>query len=290
MIITKLQGGIGNQMFQYAIARKLALMHNTSVWLNTMFYEDRSGRKFGLQSLNVNAKIAGNDQLFLFGMDGGAFDISWSYKALRKLIHPVVIKEQILNYDINVINNSKKYTSLIGYWQAEKYFLDIRDELLEDFKVKELPAALNAKWATQINSVNAVSIHIRRGDYVKDKATNVMHGFCGLQYYVDAIEIIKNKIENPVFFVFSDDMEWAKNNLKSSLPVFFVENNPVEQAHEDMRLMSLCKHNIIANSTFSWWAAWLNNNTNKIVIAPKLWFADEKYKNEDLIPDKWLKL
>ncbi len=142
----------------------------------------------------------------------------------------------------------------------------------------------------QIESTNAVSLHIRRGDYVKVKETNDFHGVCSIAYYETAIELITNKINDPVFYIFSDDMDWVKKNFNIRQNHVFVDANDAATNYEDMRLMSLCKHNIIANSSFSWWGAWLNPSSSKTVIAPKKWMKDPSIETIDLIPGNWIRL
>ena len=144
--------------------------------------------------------------------------------------------------------------------------------------------------AEQISSSTPVSIHIRRGDYVNDSHTNSVHGTCGLDYYQNAMKLISGRVDKPTFFCFSDDIEWAKNKLHAQYPIIYVDHNGLDNASEDMRLMSQCKHNIIANSSFSWWGAWLNSNPDKIVIAPTKWFQKEDYDTRDLIPAGWIRL
>ncbi|MDD2505652.1 MAG: alpha-1,2-fucosyltransferase, partial [Bacilli bacterium] len=133
------------------------------------------------------------------------------------------------------------------------------------------------------------SLHVRRGDYVLNSTTNKVHGTCGINYYNKAIDIVTKENPEAVFFVFSDDCDWARNNLKINHEKYFIDFNGKENCHEDIRLMSLCKHNIIANSSFSWWGAWLNNNKNKIVVAPKKWF-NVKINTKDLVPENWIKI
>ena len=146
----------------------------------------------------------------------------------------------------------------------------------------------NADIAEKISQVNAVSLHVRRGDYISDKK-NAFIGVCTLDYYKTAIEKIKTQVDNPVFFVYSDDINWVKNNLVIDKTAVFVNHNRGQESYNDMHLMSLCKHNIIANSSFSWWGAWLNTSPDKIVIAPKQWFANMQ-DTSDLLPDNWLKM
>ncbi len=148
----------------------------------------------------------------------------------------------------------------------------------------------NKDIGEMIQSFKSVSLHIRRGDYVSNKVTNQVHGVCDLNYYSHAISYIAERISNTHLFVFSDDPEWAKGNLKTEIPTFFVDNNRADKDYEDLKLMRQCKHNIIANSSFSWWGAWLNQNAGKIVIAPKKWFNDKSINTKDLIPEKWIRL
>ena len=136
----------------------------------------------------------------------------------------------------------------------------------------------------------SVCIHIRRGDYVEDIITNQFHGVCNLDYYYRSIEYIASKIKNPYFFVFSDDPLWVKQNLILKYPCDYIDQNFGKKDYEDMRVISKCKHNIIANSSFSWWGAWLNINPNKIVIAPKNWFKSKAINTKDLIPESWFKI
>jgi len=141
----------------------------------------------------------------------------------------------------------------------------------------------------EIGKTNSISIHIRRADYL-DKNTNEKHGCCSMDYYRQAINYMSKMVEKPTFFIFSDDIEFSKHALKSPFQVRFVDHNGPEKNYEDLILMSNCSHNIIANSTFSWWAAWLNRNPDKIVIAPSRWFTDSRLNSNNIIPDKWLKL
>jgi hypothetical protein len=174
-----------------------------------------------------------------------------------------------------------------GYWQTENYLIDIKDTILNDFQLK-LPLRNELKEiALKISDSNSVSIHIRRGDYAQDKKTNAHHGTCSLEYYQEAIKLITEKIQNPIFYIFSDDIEWVKENLKINYPKYHVEGN---KGFEDMELMKNCKHNIIANSSFSWWAAWLNTNKEKIIIAPKNWLNNPKFDTSDVVPNSWIKI
>jgi len=146
------------------------------------------------------------------------------------------------------------------------------------------------QFAQQILAKESISLHIRRGDYVSNVYTNSVHGTCSLDYYQQAVTLLESKLNNPHFFIFSDDLAWAKEHLSFIENVTFVELDVNIPDHDEMFLMSQCLHHIIANSSFSWWGAWLNKNLDKIVIAPKRWFIDETYNTSDLIPDAWIRL
>jgi Glycosyl transferase family 11 len=178
---------------------------------------------------------------------------------------------------------------LMGYWQSEQYFADIANIIREDFTFKLPMSQQNAELAKQINQVNAVSLHIRRGDYANNPETMATYGLCSLDYYKEAIRYIVERVNAPHFFIFSDDINWVKNNLKIDYPYQYVDHNHGTESYNDMRLMSLCKHHIIANSSFSWWGAWLNRNPEKLVVAPQKWFANE-LNVDDLFPRGWITL
>jgi len=177
-----------------------------------------------------------------------------------------------------------------GYWQSEKYFSDIRNTIFSDFSLKkELVSARFIKIAKKMKGSNSISIHVRRGDFVMVKKTNKAHGVCPLDYYEIAIKYISEKICNPEFFFFSDDIEWVKKNLSTGFKENHISGEGLSDA-EEMMLMSTCRHNIIANSTFSWWGAWLNSNPGKIVVSPSKFLLGSSTDNKDLIPENWHKL
>lgn len=183
---------------------------------------------------------------------------------------------------------------MIGYFQSEKYFIDYSQRIRQSFTFKNKPDELNSEMLNRIKETESISLHIRRGDYVSNLTANSEHGLCSIDYYKKAVEYIKSKTEsrgNRCFFLFSDDPIWVKENMMFlGDEMVVVDFNTGEKSYEDMRLMSMCKHNIIANSSFSWWAAWLNNNPDKIVIAPDKWFVVDYYDTCDLYPDNFIKI
>ena len=179
---------------------------------------------------------------------------------------------------------------LDGYWQTEMYFKSIRNELLDDFEIKSSPSGENSSMLDLICKSNSVSVHIRRGDYVNNAETFQKHGVSSMEYYNKAINYINKRVENTHFFIFSDDIEWVRQNFTIKHAIHFIGFNDASKNFEDLRLMKNCKHNIIANSSFSWWGAWLNENPNKIVIAPANWFNDISVNTNNLIPSDWVSI
>jgi len=176
-----------------------------------------------------------------------------------------------------------------GFWQNAKYFKNIEKEIREEFTLRKPLDEKFANISRQIENIPSVSIHIRRGDYVNDPKTKAVHNVCDLDYYNKAIDIIKTNVNNPTFFVFSDDIDWVSKNLEINSPTFWVSNLKSKD-YEELILMSKCKHNIIANSSFSWWGAWLNQNPDKIVIAPKQWLINKTADELDILPPRWIKI
>lgn len=179
---------------------------------------------------------------------------------------------------------------LSGYWQSEKYFFNISDTIRSDFTFCLPPSESNAALAVAISKhdIDSVSLHIRRGDYVHNPAVNAVHGSCSLVYYQDAMAHVAGCVKNPHFYVFSDDLDWVAGNFPMSYPYTLVGHNRGSSSYEDMRLMSMCRHHVIANSSFSWWGAWLNSKPGKIVVAPKCWFSNAN--PADVLPEGWVRL
>ena len=289
MIITKLIGGLGNQMFQYAAGRRAAYVNNTSLKLDIFGYEKQVGitpRKYALNIFNIQENLASESEISKLKKNNNLLQ-----KILKK-IYPVFInksyiKEKSHNFNSEILKISDN-SYLEDYWASEKYFKDIENIIRKEFTFKNKPDELNKAVIDKMTHCDSVSVHIRRGDYVNDKKTNQFHGICDLKYYYRSIDYFTNKINSPQFFVFSDDIKWAKQNLHLKFPCVYIDHNTGKKDYEDMRLMSECKHNIIANSSFSWWGAWLNQNPNKIVIAPKKWVNVEPNPHPNILPNAWI--
>ena len=202
-------------------------------------------------------------------------------------VNNILYEKNEFTLDTAVLNKKSLY--LDGYWQTYKYFENIREILLEEFSLKEELNLENRNILNKIKSRNSISLHIRRGDYITNSHTSNVHGACSIHYYMEAIEYINRRIDSPVYFIFSDDIQWVKENLEFNNEKVYVDINDGETAYCDLELMKNCQHNIIANSTFSWWGAWLNINKEKIVITPKKWM-NIKRDFSGLIPIGWIKI
>lgn len=292
MIVVRLCGGIGNQMFQYAAGRALSLRLGVELELDISWFDEVSGsasRQYGLDVFSIPAVcIEPRDMTHFAPGRNGSF-----LQRIRSRfgISGTRIEEPCFHYWAG-FERLEDNVLLVGYWQSERYFKHIRNLLLEDFAIKDPLAGKDLEFAKEIKATDSVSLHIRRGDYVTNAQTNSVHGTCSPAYYTQAIKQIVARVAAPHFFVFSDDPEWARQNIKDPHPMTYVTHNDASKNYGDLRLMSLCKHNIIANSTFSWWGAWLNRNPDKVVVAPERWFADEEKNRQtvDLIPGGWIRL
>ncbi len=290
MIITNIYGGLGNQMFQYALGRKLSILRNEKLKLDIGNFEKYDLRDYLLNNFYIKGKIIEKNKTKKYKIENHY--IKYIFKKLKKYninFRPSVYYEKKeFIYDENIYKSNAIYYE--GYWQSFKYFDDIRDVLLQDFRLRKSLNQQNQNILNKIKSSESVSLHIRRGDYVNNPHTNKVHGLCNLEYYKMAVNIINQRVNNPIFFIFSDDLEWVKENLRLFNKSIFVDINDIKTPYYDLELMRYCKHNIIANSTFSWWGAWLNQNINKIVIAPKIWLSSKEINLYDLIPKNWIKI
>ncbi len=273
MVVVNLIGGLGNQMFQYATARAIALERNQKLYINAKVFEKYTLHSYGLNHFNIKA-TAYNEPA------------KWIKKITNKLRLNSYYKETSFRYNSALFDNATKNLFLNGYFQSEIYFKKYRSIITNDFKIVSPLKPKTQSFLHNISQENSVSIHIRRGDFIEHE----VHNTSKEAYYKKAMDFIESKIDKPTYYLFSDDMNWVKSNFKTNYNTIYVDFNDAKTAYEDLILMSHCKHNIIANSSFSWWASWLNENTNKIVIAPQQWFNGDKYDYTDVIPNSWIKL
>jgi hypothetical protein len=292
MIIPQIIGGLGNQMFQYAMARKISLEKGYVLKLDVSKFKNYSlHHGYELNRIfPINTEAATDQNLRdILGWQSSPLG---QRIVLRKSLSWLRCKNFIIEHSFaytEAIANALESSYFVGYWQSERYFLSSAPTIRSDFSFKLPLSEENATMKHLIDSCNAVSLHVRRGDYVGNKNTLAIHGVCENQYYFKALEYIKSRVHNPKLFVFSDDLNWVKNNISTDIPMHYVECNTGAESYNDMRLMSMCKHHIIANSSFSWWGAWLNPLSTKIVIAPNKWFR-VPIDTRDLIPNSWIRL
>lgn len=293
MIISKIIGGLGNQMFQYAAARALSVTHRVPLRLDISGFES--------YALHQGFEL---ERVF-----NGRFDLvkptemrsvlGWqNVKAVRRIL----LRPSFRNLKKNRFLIEPHFhfwpgihavvdpCYLIGYWQSERYFSEIADLIRADFTFRQPVASCNAELIKQIRSVSAVSLHVRRGDYAKNQKTTAKHGLLSIKYYTAAINRISEEVETPHYFVFSDDLDWVRRHLDIPQPATYVSHNQGAESYNDMRLMSLCEHHIIANSTFSWWGAWLNPSDDKVVVGPRRWFTESSRDTSDLYCANWVVL
>lgn len=286
LIILELKGGLGNQLYQYASALSLAKKNRSSILMDKTYLSsvDKGVIKRGFE---LNKFNLGND-VKLYNLKNYYISknilIVISYKIIKRFIPRFKEKKLDFDYEFFKINST---TVLDGYFQSYKYFDDIKELLVLEFKNKEILNTENIKMLSLIRNSNSVCMHIRRGDYVTLKEANEFHGLCNLSYYSSAMKIIDEKVDKPIYFLFSDDVEWCRNNFSNN-NIVFVDINSTDEANLELNLMKNCKYFIIANSSFSWWAAWLSEHKNKIVLAPKRWFASADISEEDRFPKDWI--
>lgn len=293
MITTNIYGGLGNQMFQYACGHAVASKKNSELTIANDFF-----KTYNLHNGYELHKV---------------FDIPNRIQTTSELSKLIKFKTSILSRKVLCRPQFKIFRGthfiaephsgywegiklvrddiyLHGYWQSYKYFSENSDALRSVFQFKNIFSKKNIVLKSDIQGSDSVSVHIRRGDYVSNLKNSSVYSICDLDYYVRALSQISSAIPNPRFFFFSDDPVWVKQVLAPLVKNYcLISHNTGEDSHLDMQLMSLCKHHIVANSTFSWWGAWLNPNPQKMIVAPIKWFAREN-DNPDLIPKSWLRV
>jgi len=289
-IILKLSGGLGNQIFQYSAAKALATHHQIPLKIDLDWFDNTpmgsTPRQEMLSRLNIHPQFVHSKGLPL---NLPEMQIS----TLNKLIRGLTRKKLIYREKKAFIFQKDFFKQqaplyLEGYWQSHKYIAPIRETLLKEITPNFPLNSITVKYLEQINSCpNSIMLHIRRGDYVTLNAANQFHGVLSLQFYINALSNLKDLPSSKVF-VFSDDIEWAKNHLTNSLPTIFIENIPSDYAVvEELFLMKHCQYHIIANSSLSWLGAWLCEKAEKQVFAPKKWLANQAFPMDDLIPLTW---
>jgi hypothetical protein len=298
MVIVRLRGGLGNQLFQFAAGYALSQHHNIAYKLDPYTYSKHKYRKFELEHFKIPFSLVTEKELNHF--IGRNRLMRFLNKNENYLRCPKVFSQPHYHFydDFFSLPND---IYLSGYWQSEKYFQQVIHHIREFYQPALALDPKNTALMKKLNEVNSVAIHVRRGDYTSNVYSNFFGGLSD-SYYSSAVKLIKEKVNDPSFFIFSDNPGWCRNNLNIENATY-VEHNTGPDSYKDLLLMSQAKHNIIANSTFSWWGAWLNNNADKLVVAPQQWFqksyndqkglpiyASRLYNTKDLIPERWIRL
>ena len=293
-IIVKLWGGLGNQMFQYAFGLALSRRTGLPLKADVSYFQNQPSidtpRHYELDSFMLQLDFATNAELprkkktlgekllLLMGCD----------LPMRKLS-----ERHYYSFDAELLSviGSKQSLYLDGYWQCPEYFEDIRDELLQQFKVRKPLSAEQKAEEEFINKHTSIALHVSRGDYISNPNAAKVHNLCPMEYYAQAMDYIAQRVPEAYFMIFSDDVPWCRQELHIPYEHSFVKYEPDTPAF-GIHLMSLCKHHIIANSSYSWWGAWLAELCGQIVIAPKQWLQPQLPNNtaDGLIPAAWIRM
>ena len=297
MGIVKLQGGLGNQMFQYAAGRSLSLRLGTPLKLDRSRMDHpvpgSTPWRYALGAMHIGEDFADTREVEeLSGQER---------TGLRKLVHRVrratglsppratVLRDRDFRF-LPEFHEVSGDVYLDGYWQSEKYFLGISETVRREFSLRRPLEGVDREFGEAIGRDDSVSIHVRRGDYVSNPEANRFHGLCGAGYYRRCMAIVSEKVGAPRFVVFTDDPAWARGNMDVPRGTAFVDWDQPRDGSVDLELMRRCRHHILANSSFSWWGAWLGSRQGSLVLAPARWFYDPSMDTADLLPDSWVRV
>jgi hypothetical protein len=290
MIIVKLMGGLGNQMFQYAFGRHLQERHHTTLKFDTSEFELTTGglgfvpRKYDLDIFGIEVEVASAHEVSGFRDRVGS-------PVVDKLLNRILGRKKSYIFELPVFNfveeryNAPDNTYFEGYWQSQKYFADVEEIIRQEFTFRDPLQPNSVELLAQIEASNSVCVNVRRGDFV----TNERHGWYGTDYFARGEAIIAERTSDHCFYVFSDDIEWCVENLRFERPTTFVSHDYAGRKFQDyLRLMAACRHFIIPNSSFAWWAVWLNEDSEKIVVAPERWTNVSTLDTRDLYQPGWI--
>lgn len=287
MIIARIEGGLGNQMFQYAYGMFLARKHKTTLLLDVSSYEDKPQHGYLLDNFHIEAQIAGEkdapkiprryrtkEARTPWWKDGFGLNSFRRYKEQEFGFLPA---------HLEVPNN--RY--LVGYWQSEKYFPDMRRELLQQFALRHQLSPTSQEVGKSMRNCNSVALHVRRGDYITSTSAAQIYEHLSIEYYQRSLQEWTKDIQDPRVFIFSNDIAWCREQFNLPWQTQFVDHTNVDTAFEDMWMMLQASCLIMANSTFSWWAGWLNQRPDHTVIAPSRWFRPGTLNSDHLLPTNW---
>jgi hypothetical protein len=289
IVAVMVQGGLGNQLFQYAFGRVLANETSSKLIINTKLLESKrknvTTREFGLSKFGFQFETSSDVNRVIKFYDG---KLGFVFKKLSSLLFGYIyVDENNSTFNFPIESKQNKNYIFNGYWQSKVYFEKIKDILRDEIRSSYvLPKSLQS-IAKIVAESNSVSLHVRRGDFITNPKARELHAVCDVDYYFEAIEKIRTRVHAPFFIIFSDDPNWAKEQIGNHVPCLIVSGHYEILPHDEMVLMSYCKHHIIANSTFSWWGASLNPNEDKIIVSPKKWYLDNSDMKK-LIPESWI--
>jgi hypothetical protein len=290
VIVTRLVGGLGNQMFQYAVGRHLALRRGTTLRLDLSWFQNvppgDTPRRYALAPYGLDAELDGWTHVRRRPAAGHGF----AGRALRRFGTGLgkVVVDRAAGFRRDVLD-APDGTLLIGYWQSERYFRDVGSVVRDDLRLADPPRGREAAVLEAVRAAPSVSLHVRRGDYLTNPAARRLLAPPGLGYYRAALALVAEQVEGLHVFVFSDDHAWCEANLDLGHRVTHVAHNGDAAAHEDLRLMAACRHHVLANSSFSWWGAWLEPEPGGIVVAPRRWVLDPTGV-PDVHAEGWIRL
>ena len=288
-VITRLQGGLGNQLFAYAAGHALARRLGATHKVDTRACAADGDRPLALRAFGVPLIEATPGELQSVAPQWGRW---WKNKAIlwRHRVTPFHrrrwVREETPDFDGRLFS-VRPPVYLDGYWQSEKYFANCADEIRRLFRPTRPPTARAAAVGAELSQGRAVAVHVRRGDYLHDRAAARFHGVCSPEYYRQAFAAMRAHDPEAPFVVFTDDPGWTRENLCRDGGARLIEGHPPHTAIEDFYLLGCCTHFIIANSSFSWWPAWLAGGSGRRVIAPRRWFLGHEVRPADRFPSGW---
>lgn len=280
MIIAQIEGGLGSQMFGYAAARRLALKLGVEVYIDTRAFRGYDKFRPELHHLDVDATLLSDEE---------SDDICGQFNEKITTVRPAH-----LHVDRSILDIDQSFVLMAGNYVSEDYFFDATDTIRRDFRRVSEQSAYSIETHERIEDIrrqgySPVSVHVRRGDYAQDPVINAMYGLCSLEYYERAFTLIKKLVDNPWFVFFSNDTEWVTENFASEKHLITRPPRNTDPV-DDMMLMAACGHNVLANSGFSFWGAWLSDNPEQVVIGPRPWLLDRSINTEDIMLRDWISL
>jgi hypothetical protein len=277
VVYVRLQGGLGNQLFQYAAARNLAVLNEADLRMDTSAFGRRSKRRFELDGFQVTAARAGTLERLRLRLD-----------LRRERGRALHVKEPYFHYWPGLAQLRSPLVVLDGYWQSEKYFSAIGSHIRSEISLRQSIDPGAQHLSTMMQATEAVAVHVRRGDYATDPVVKRIHPVLPIAYYQEALHYLLDHGVKPSLFIFSDDPAWCRAHLRfPAYSCLYVADHGVTSVAQELELMRRCRHHIIANSSLSWWGAWLAEHPGQIVVAPRRWFSAPDRDVRDLIPHRW---